>query len=203
MKDGLIWENGELRYYVNDYPEHAGVVKVDGAIYYISSEGRAVKGQHIVHGEMANGLLKRGTYTFGDDYKLVKGSYIAPREAKKKKDDKKKKIVIITFSILLAILLIVVGVDLIYPILNPEGTGEFTHPTGTVVEEISLPTFETDVLLCSTKAKNVYDGEMTLSVAVKTGDPYRPFVFAYDLGSSIGTLMLSEKADLSGATEYI
>ena len=62
MKNGLIEENGELIYYKDDSPYHAGLIKENGDFYYIGKDGCAVKGQHTVHTSMTNGLLKRGVY---------------------------------------------------------------------------------------------------------------------------------------------
>lgn len=220
MKDGLILEDGELIYYKKGHPYHAGAIEIDGNIYYIGSKGRAIKGQHIVHGEMTNGLLKRGTYTFGDDYQLVKGSYIAPKKREKKlfkrskpkrsrKSRKQKKqpstrkkwiLVGAVTVVMVTVVLILVSLnnrDEMHPSeQNPQAT------TDTAVK-ISLPSFDTEVLLCSAAAKQLYDGEITAEAAVETGEPYRYFSFDYQISGTYGSLLLSEKENLSNAREYV
>lgn len=218
LKDGLYHENGELVYYKDGVPKHAGAVQIGKDIYYISSKGRAVKGTHIVHGEMANGILKRGTYTFGDDYKLVKGSYIAPKKKKVKKraaskrrrvrkegfrqkwKQVKRKPLLIAMLLLAAVL---VGVLWFaesggFPEPSPQAG---TQPAALDVR-ITLPEFTEDVLLCSTAAKQEYDGVLALKTALEAGNPYRPFSFEYTLVNGSGTLFIGEREDLSDALRY-
>ena len=205
MKNGLIYENDELVFYKEDRLYHAGVIKVDKDIYYIGRGGKAVKGVHIVHGEMSNDILKHGTYTFGDDYKLIKGSYIAPKKRKKKKRSSKKKNKLnlkIVLGSLLAIAIILVSLVLIKTFVIND-TANNTVATVSSEKEIVLPDFKNEVQLSSLNAQKVYNGEISMAEAVADGDPYQPFVFSYTLIDKDGILSLSEQANLSNSREYV
>lgn len=228
MKNGLIFEDGELLYYKDDHPYHAGAIEVDGSIYYIGSKGRAVKGQHIVHSEMTNGILKRGTYTFGEDFKLVKGSYIAPKKRDKKRKKKHRRINLklpklrrrsksrkklkslkkstkwiltgVSAAVLCSVVLLLVFLNN-HTDLHPSDQNK--PNTADTAVKVSLPTFDQEVLLCSVAAKQLYDGQITAEAAVESGQPYRYFSFDYNLTGTNGILLLSEREDLSNAKEYI
>ncbi len=211
MKEGLIFEEGELRYYKSGHLYHAGVVEQGGALYYIDSRGRAAKGQRVIHGEMTNGLLKRGTYTFGEDYKLVKGSYIAPKKQKKKKKKqgsspkwyKQKSVRWIMTGILLLTVVIVAAAIVDRAI---DGRLFATKPKEIAQSEqitVDLPSFEQEVVLCSPAAKQLYDGTVSTKTAVAEGPAYRAFSFDYQLRGASGILLLGENPSLAGAREYV
>ncbi|MGN0719395.1 MAG: tyrosine-protein phosphatase [Anaerovoracaceae bacterium] len=223
MKNGLYWENGELIYYKEGAPIHAGVVQVDGDIYYISSKGRAVKGEHVVHGSMSNGILQHGTYTFGEDYKLIEGSYIPPREhshssgssrksqpekmkqnlRRKLKAFRKDKKAKIALCAMLAFCVLTVGTVLWEQQKDVLHSADGDVPaSGGVSGGIVLPSFNEDVLLCTEAAKELYEHTTSVKDAVAAGNPYRPFQFEYHLENGAGLLLLSEREDLSGGREY-
>ena len=222
MKNGLINENGVLIYYKDDTPVHAGVIRENDAIYYIGKEGIAVTGKHVVHREMANGLLKRGIYTFGDDGKLIEGSYIAPQKRKshkkhkhrrknelkrliknfirrKKRFDTKynKKRIKIILGIVLAVGILLGITWQLDKMLRYEDIGNTDQNN----QKVDLPSFENDVLLCSKGAQGVYSGELTVAESIKYGSPYVPFLFEYNLKGNNGLLSISENENMSNAID--
>jgi len=218
MKNGLMYEHDQLVYYKNDLRCHAGVIEVDGDIYYIGTKGRAVKGRHVVHKEMCNGILKRGTYTFGDDYKLVKGSYERPKKnrvstksTKIKKPGRFAKLSkqwsreeLIGLSAAAIFLVCLIGTALVVDYMqNRPGQGEIDH--GNVVESGSVTDtfFQEEVLLCSTSAKRLYDNEITAEAAVTAGEPYRPLVANHYIANTTGVLRIGEEEDLLDGRDYI
>ena len=214
LKNGLFQEDGELIYYEDDLPKHAGVVKIGKDIYYVSSKGKVIKGQYIVHGEMTNGILKRGTYTFGEDGKLIKGSYIAPIKKKKpkKKQAKKKESIFKrlkrmkkkpqTIAMFFLAMLLVVGIWFV----NSGRLGALLRQRPSTSASsgirVKLPEFTEDVLLCTKAAKQEYDGKLSLTAATEAGTPYRPLYFQYSLVKCSGDLFVGEKEDLSDARHY-
>lgn len=69
-KNGLIEENGDLYYYVNDVKTYAGLILIDGSYYYINSSCKAVTTAHYwVY--KTNGLMPEGYYDFGADGKMI------------------------------------------------------------------------------------------------------------------------------------
>ena len=70
VKNGIVAEDGTLRYYVDGALTYAGLIEIDGSYYYVKSSGE------VVHGTTywitkTNGLKPEGSYTFADDGKMV------------------------------------------------------------------------------------------------------------------------------------
>lgn len=209
MKNGIFTVKGQKIYYKNGQPYHAGVVKIDGDIYYISRHGKVVTGQHIVHGEMTNGILKRGTYTFSEEGKLIEGSYIAPKTKKrrysthKKHSNKKslwrridkKTFALCSGLIAFLILLIVLGV-----ILDSDKKSQVQITDAPV--EFALEMHKETFSLSSAVAQKLYLGECDFEDV--TGDnPYRAFVLDYTLEGTNGEFTLSEYPDMRNRKSYI
>ncbi len=189
--DGIYYENGE--------PKHAGVVMVDGIIYYAGSGGVLATGEKTVHSEMTNGLLKRGVYEFDTDGSLVPGSFVPPKSSGKKHRKKRSRKKLTKrqrwalFSVLSA-LLVFIFLDLHFGWIKV-GPGAAAAPATTEETEfitpITLPEFVEPVYLCTEPMRRFYSGELTLPQAVSFNQgAYAPFVFPYEMVDSIQAVLL-------------
>jgi hypothetical protein len=68
-RNGLIEENGGLYYYVNSKLYYAGLIEIDGNLYYIRSNGQAVTGR-TYWTTKTNGLKEYAGYYFDETGKL-------------------------------------------------------------------------------------------------------------------------------------
>ncbi len=70
--NGLVDVDDTLCYYVNGRPKMAGLVEVDGELYFAyGSKGQVATGETYVW--QGNGILPNGTYEFGADGKILNG----------------------------------------------------------------------------------------------------------------------------------
>ncbi len=70
-KTGFIDLEDGRHYVVNGVATHAGLVLIDGDYYYINSSCMAVVGEYTINEGWTNGHLPAGTYTFGEDGKMI------------------------------------------------------------------------------------------------------------------------------------
>lgn len=217
MKNGIIREDGGLVFYKDDIPFHAGVIELDGEVYYVGRHGKVATGQHIVHKEMSNGLLERGTYTFDEDGKLIKDSFIPAKRVKsshsgsdsKKSSHRKKrhrskfrltkKKKLQLAGIVLAVLMLFGLAFLIDGIKNNYKDNNSAVSTQSVVY---LPEFHEPVVLCTTAGQRLYNNEITME-SLKGTNVYMPMRFNYSLDDKDGVLTLSENADMSKPKEFV
>ncbi len=60
--------DGTMYYYQNGQRYYAGLIKIDGALYYVNSKYQVVTGRYWI--SKTNGLMTEGSYTFGEDGKM-------------------------------------------------------------------------------------------------------------------------------------
>lgn len=105
-------------------------------------------------------------------------------------------------GILMVLLIALAAACLVFSGCEKTGDDSAVNPTVMLEDGVALPRFETEVLLCSDEAKQVYDGALEIENAVATGAPYRPFVFEYRLEQASGILRVSEDSSFADAREY-
>ncbi len=71
--NGIVDKDGTLYYYKNGKPTAAGLVEIDGAIYFAGGSNGEITVDKKVYVWQGNGILPEGNYEFGSDGNLCKG----------------------------------------------------------------------------------------------------------------------------------
>ena len=69
-KNGIVAGDDTLFYYVDGVRTYAGLIEIDGAYYYVKTDGEVVHGRSYWITK-TNGLMDEGAYTFDDDGRMV------------------------------------------------------------------------------------------------------------------------------------
>ncbi len=189
VKNGLVHEDGETIYYENGVPTRAGIVKIDGDLYYAGYNGKIAVGQKFVHGSMTNDLIEHGTYTFDESGKMIEESFIPPaksQNAKRKRFGKRFDSYNSNVLSVIAIVLLVIIAAVCFVLNKSDNTGGYSSgrsESGKRSSLIELPSYEDEVYLSSRLVENYYKGEINLDTLAEknNGDNYLPFVFTYSL----------------------
>ena len=73
MLNGIVDKDGTLCYYVNGIPQMAGIIEIDGAIYFANGANGEITVGKKTYVWKGNGILAEDTYEFGADGKLIDG----------------------------------------------------------------------------------------------------------------------------------
>ena len=189
-------------------PTHAGIVNVDGKLYYAGKDGKIIKDdKKTVHHGMANGLVKHGKYYFDKNGVIRLRSFSKPASSKKKTAQEKKalykKISIIAVCLIAAAILLFIAVDYFRSSKEPSESA----PTESAISteyKITLPEWDEEVWLCTDAMKKYYQGEISLLQAVQSkAGAYAPLQFKYRMQNAASAqLLLSENEDYSDSAKY-
>lgn len=215
----IVSKDGILFYTEDGKPVHAGIVEVDGSIYYAGKHGEIVRGKgHIVHSSMSNGLVEHGTYKFDEDGKIVMSSFNPPKKKSKKKSShsshshshgshrhshrlrKRTRRLIAAAAAATALVLILAFV--VKPIFFSEK--QESTISGTVAAYLKLKDYKEPVYLCSDDMKKCYLGEMELAEAVNNrSQPYKAFYFEYNASADSELYLDGKTYKLPGSSTGI
>ncbi len=183
--DGVYYENGK--------PVHKGVFKIGDDVYYAGRGGRiAVNERHTIHSSMSNGILKRGTYEFDAEGKLIPGSFVKLHKKKKKlfKSSYWKKDLLWVFAASGLLLFAIVVISLIINgKTNNAANDETSSQSYNKIDSngIILPVFDDPVYLCTDTVADYYKGILTFEEACRRNhgaQPYQGLEFNYEIRKS-------------------